>query len=92
MLLGVSGKRDGGDYIGQFGEGLKLGVGTLVKEGHTVLIRTAKKKWMFSFKPSTSYLEEVLQCTVHKLGTLSDRTRSGNSTSSVAGKGSCGPR
>jgi hypothetical protein len=31
--LGVNNKRGGDNYIGQFGEGLKLGVGTLVKKG-----------------------------------------------------------
>jgi hypothetical protein len=37
-------------------------VGTLVKQGHTVQIRTAKNKWEFAFRASSSYDEKVLQC------------------------------
>jgi hypothetical protein len=60
MLFGHSTNRTRGDLIGQFGEGLKLGVLALVRSGNHVVIRSGADVWKPSLKPSEAFGTNVL--------------------------------
>ncbi len=60
MLFGHSTKRDRDDLIGQFGEGLKLGILALVRSGNHVVIRSGVDVWKPSLKPSEAFGTNVL--------------------------------
>lgn len=55
LLFGHSTKVGNAKYIGQFGEGLKLGALCLVRGGHTVKVRTGSEVWTFSLEESKTY-------------------------------------
>lgn len=59
LLLGNSGKKEG-DTIGHFGEGLKLALLILVREGYPVTIRSGKDVWTPVLKFSEQYGTECL--------------------------------
>lgn len=60
LLLGNSSKKDDLDKIGQFGEGYKLAILVLLREGKDVSIRNGNKNWTPSFEYSDIFDCEVL--------------------------------
>lgn len=54
LLLGHSTKTERGDLIGKFGEGFKLGILALLREGHSVKIRNGSEVWI----PEITYSEK----------------------------------
>ena len=66
-LLGQSGKRDGGDYRGQHGEGLKLACLVLARRGHDVKIVNGDESWTPKIEASDQFAgAEVLTIYTHK--------------------------
>ena len=55
LLLGVSAKRGNSDQIGQYGEGMKVGILALIRAGHKVLIRTGAETWTPSIEESRQF-------------------------------------
>lgn len=67
LLVGYSTKRERRDLIGQYGEGYKLALLALVREGYEVIIRTGSDRWTPAIEPSTVFNgEEVLVIDVAK--------------------------
>lgn len=60
LLLGHTTKVGRSDMIGQFGEGLKLGVLALVRQGVPVKIRTGSEVWVPTIERSEQFDEDVL--------------------------------
>lgn len=60
LLLGNTSKKDDLDKIGQFGEGYKLAILVLLREGKTIDIRNGNKIWSPSFEYSENFGCEVL--------------------------------
>lgn len=60
LLLGNTSKKDDLDKIGQFGEGYKLALLVLLREGKDVSIRNGNKVWNPSFEYSDDFECEVL--------------------------------
>lgn len=59
LLLGESGKTSG-DTIGHFGEGLKLALLILAREGYDVTVKSGKDVWVPSLKFSDQFQTECL--------------------------------
>ena len=55
LLLGQTSKRDRDDLIGHFGEGLKLGVLALLREGRSVVVKTQTETWKPRIGESTKF-------------------------------------
>lgn len=60
LLLGNTSKKDDLDKIGQFGEGYKLAILVLLREGKDVFIMNGNKCWNPSFEYSDNFECEVL--------------------------------
>lgn len=60
LLLGNTSKKDDLDKIGQFGEGYKLAILVLLREGKDITIRNGNKLWTPSFQYSANFEWEVL--------------------------------
>lgn len=60
LLLGNTSKKDDLEKIGQFGEGYKLAILVLLREGKGVLIKNGNKLWTPSFQYSDNFGCEVL--------------------------------
>lgn len=60
LLLGNTSKKDDLDKIGQFGEGYKLALLVLLREGKDITIRNGSKLWTPSFQYSDNFECEVL--------------------------------
>lgn len=60
LLLGNTSKKDDLDKIGQFGEGYKLAILVLLREGKDVSIQNGNKLWEPSFEYSDNFDCEVL--------------------------------
>jgi hypothetical protein len=60
LLFGTTSKHGRSDMIGKFGEGLKLGTLALVRQGHTVKIRTGDEVWTAGIARSERYDADVL--------------------------------
>lgn len=60
LLLGNTSKKDDLDKIGQFGEGYKLALLVLLREGKEVFIKNGNKNWNPSFEYSDNFDCEVL--------------------------------
>lgn len=60
LLLGNTSKKDDLDKIGQFGEGYKLAILVLLREGKDITIRNGNKLWTPSFEYSGTFECEVL--------------------------------
>lgn len=60
LLLGNTSKRDDLDKIGQFGEGYKLALLVLLREGKELFIKNGGKNWIPSFEYSDNFECEVL--------------------------------
>lgn len=65
LLLGHTSKSHRDDTIGQFGEGLKLGVLALVRAGHKVKIRSGSEVWVPAIVTSEKFSAEVLAFTIY---------------------------
>lgn len=59
LVLGNTGKADG-NYVGKFGEGLKLAVLVLLREGLEIEILTNGEKWIPEFRESKVFFVETL--------------------------------
>lgn len=67
LLLGFTTKENRSDRIGKFGEGLKLGILALIRNGHEVKIRSGSEVWIPSLERSELFDgEEVLCFTIHE--------------------------
>lgn len=60
LLLGNTSKKDDLDKIGQFGEGYKLAILVLLREGKEISIKNGNKIWNPSFEYSNNFDCEVL--------------------------------
>lgn len=60
LLLGSTSKADNPEKIGSFGEGYKLALLVLVREGYDVLIRNGALEWRPEFEHSADFGEEML--------------------------------
>jgi len=60
LLMGHTTKLDKSDLIGQFGEGLKLGLLALVRAGRSVKIRSGGEVWVPTIEKSSKFDAEVL--------------------------------
>ena len=72
LALGISGKRDDGNLIGQFGEGLKLASLVAARENRKMYIETAG----FTVIPCLEY-EPALECYVLALNLLNNNRTAG---------------
>ena len=71
LLLGNTSKRDDLDKIGQFGEGYKLAILVLLREGKDIVISNGNRLWEPSFEYSDNFECEVL-CISEKNSTGND--------------------
>lgn len=71
LLLGNTSKKDDLDKIGQFGEGYKLAILVLLREGKDILIKNGNKIWIPSFEYSNNFECETL-CITEKEGNGND--------------------
>lgn len=60
LLMGHSSKTDKPELIGQFGEGLKIGILALVRAGYLVKIRNGSEVWVPNIEKSSVFGENVL--------------------------------
>lgn len=65
LILGATSKADKADKIGSFGEGYKIALLVLTREGLPVYIRNGYYDWVPSFVHSENYGDEVLCITEH---------------------------
>lgn len=64
LLLGESGKDDD-RYIGKYGEGYKLAMLVLTREGHRMSIATGGERWVPVFRDSEAFGGETLQLDIY---------------------------
>jgi hypothetical protein len=67
LLLGESGKDDD-RYIGKYGEGYKLAMLVLTREGHRMSITTGGERWVPVFRDSEAFGGETLQLDIYDDG------------------------
>jgi hypothetical protein len=60
LLLGNTSKMHRSDLIGQFGDGLKIGILALVRDGYAVKIRNGSELWVPIIEHSDKFNSEVL--------------------------------
>jgi hypothetical protein len=74
LLLGQTSKDGRADLIGKFGEGLKLGVLALVRDGHAVRITTGGESWIPVIEESETFGgEQVLVFKTRALQSTNNR-------------------
>jgi hypothetical protein len=66
LLLGHTSKSDRPDLIGKFGEGLKLGILALVRQGMPVKIRSGGEVWTPMIRRSEKFRADVLAFEIEK--------------------------
>ena len=71
LVLGNSGKSDD-KYVGKFGEGFKLAIVVLLREGLGVKVYTNKQEWTSEFKKSRKFKTETLHITTLKDDSFED--------------------
>lgn len=70
LLLGETTKADRNDLIGQWGDGLKIGVLALIRSGHEVVIKSGEEIWHPDIEPAPEYDgAEVLTFNIRKART-----------------------
>lgn len=74
LLLGYSSKQDSDYAIGKFGEGFKLAMLVLTRNGYPVRVRTGYSDWEVSFEHSEDYCTEVLTVTEWRSNVFSENT------------------
>lgn len=67
LLLGESGKQDD-RYIGKYGEGYKLALLVLTRDGHRAAVYTGGEKWQPVFRESPVFGEPTLQLDIEPFG------------------------
>lgn len=67
LLMGVTTKRGDNDSVGGKGEGFKLAVGILLREGLEVEILNGSVKWVPSFQYSSAFEEDILVIDEHDI-------------------------
>jgi hypothetical protein len=60
LLLGFSSKTRNAELVGQFGEGLKVGILALLREGKTVQMETGFEVWVFKLLPDPNFGGELV--------------------------------
>ena len=60
LLIGYSSKRGEKEMVGSFGEGLKVGLLALLRDGCRVLMQTRGELWRFGFYDDAGYGERLL--------------------------------
>lgn len=70
LILGSTTKDDDDSKIGQFGEGYKIALLVLVREGIDVVVRNGDQDWVPSFRHSNTYGCEVLCIDIHQIDTV----------------------
>lgn len=60
LLLGATTKAEQEDTIGSFGEGYKIALLVLTREGYEVVVHNGGRDWTPRFKPSKQFDDEVL--------------------------------
>lgn len=60
LLMGYSAKTEKREVIGQFGEGLKVGALSLVRDGRPVTMETSSDRWRFDLVQNEEFGEKVL--------------------------------
>lgn len=70
LVLGVSSKRENKDAVGKFGEGYKLAILVLLREGLEVEILTGHEKWTFSLEHSNQFGMKMLTVKIGQLPKL----------------------
>ncbi|XP_077997677.1 uncharacterized protein LOC144450816 [Glandiceps talaboti] len=74
LLLGYSSHTRSKDVIGQFGEGLKIGALSLVREGRSVSMNTNREEWKFGLFPYEHFDgEKGLAVFVEDAGTMTQK-------------------
>jgi hypothetical protein len=58
--LGFSSKTNQEHLVGQFGEGLKVGILAMIREGKQVTMETGSELWTFGLFMDENFAEEVL--------------------------------
>ncbi|UZZ63970.1 hypothetical protein A71_164 [Escherichia phage A7_1] len=66
LLMGVSTKRDDDSKIGKFGEGLKVGLLVLVREGADIVIENGNDLWIPNMVYDTTYEQNILAVDIHE--------------------------
>jgi len=66
LILGEGTKREGGRTIGQHGEGYKLAMIALLRNGHTLEIDNGNQRWEASFAFKQNLKTEMLRVTFRK--------------------------
>lgn len=66
LLLGHTSKFGRGELIGKFGEGLKLGILALLRNGHSVRIRNGSEVWVPEISWSEKFTAKVLVFDIQK--------------------------
>ena len=66
LLLGHTSKQDRQDLRGHFGEGLKIGILALLRNGHEVKIRTGSEVWVPKIENSEKFNSPVLVFHIEK--------------------------
>ncbi len=67
LILGVTSKRDSKNSIGKFGEGYKLAILVLLREGIDVSLVTGHEKWVFTLEHTPQFGMKMLTVTVKQL-------------------------
>jgi len=75
LLMGNTSKSGRSDLIGQWGEGLKVGILALLRDGYEVKIRTGSEVWIPTVEFSDKFEAEVLVFQVHTGRKAQDRVR-----------------
>jgi hypothetical protein len=73
LVIGQTTKNDGD--IGGFGEGYKLAVVVLLRNGFGVKIVTGGEVWDFCFKPSITFNTSILNITIKPISKVKDTSR-----------------
>lgn len=72
LVLGCSSKSNMEDMIGKYGEGYKLALVVLLRDGHDVIILNKNELWIPSFKNSKTYNTQILNIHVESSNETSD--------------------
>jgi len=75
LLMGHTSKASRPDLIGKWGEGLKVGILALLREGYQIKIRTGSEVWVPAIERSEKFQAEVLVFDIRTGRKHQDRTR-----------------
>lgn len=69
LILGCTSKANDDSKIGQFGEGYKIALLVLAREGYQVTMRNGQENWVPSMRHSDTYGDEVLHIDMYPVDT-----------------------